>query len=66
MNDLHKYVYKGPVMEFDRLIAEDWYGETMAVSERKARSNLTYQFKTKNNRVLETRIKLPGKNKMVD
>ena len=45
MQDYHKYTYDGPVMEFDRLLADHWKGETMAPSEKKARSNLIYQFK---------------------
>lgn len=65
MPEYRKYSYKGPVMEFDRLIAEDWYGETMAVSEQKARSNLIYQFKKNNSRIVGTRITLPGKIKTV-
>lgn len=64
MDGYSKYTYKGPVLEFDRLIAEDWYGETMAVSEKKARSNLIYQFKKHNSRVVGTKITLPGKIKM--
>lgn len=62
----HKYVYDGPVMEFNKLIADHWKGETMAPTESKARSNLTYQFKKKNNRIAGTKITPPGKLKMVD
>ena len=65
MSEYNKYVYKGPVLEFDKLIAEDWYGETMATSEKKAKSNLIYQFKKKNSRIVGTKITLPGKIKMV-
>lgn len=61
----HKYVYDGPVMEFDNCVADHWKGETMAPSEQKARSNLIYQFKKKNNKVNDTKIKLTGKIKMV-
>lgn len=39
-----RYIYKGPVMEFNTLLADIWEGETVAPSEKKARSNLTYQF----------------------
>lgn len=39
------YRYCGPVMLFGKCIESTWYGETWATSERKARSNLTYQFK---------------------
>lgn len=62
----HKYVYDGPVMEFDTCVADHWKGETMAPSEQKARSNLTYQFKKKNNKVTGTKIRLTGKIKMVN
>lgn len=64
MNDYHKYTYDGPVMEFDRLLAGHWKGETMATSEKKARSNLIYQFKKQNSRIVGTKITLPGKIKM--
>ena len=39
------YRYDGPVMEFDKCISNRWQGETTASSEKKARSNLAYQFK---------------------
>lgn len=64
MQDYHKYTYDGPVMEFDRLLADHWKGETMALSEKKARSNLIYQFKKQNSRIVGTKITLPGKIKM--
>ena len=41
------YSYDGPVMEFDNCVANRWIASTRAVSEKKARSNLTYQFKKK-------------------
>ena len=64
MQDYHKYTYDGPVMEFDRLLADHWKGETMAPSEKKARSNLIYQFKKQSSRIVGTKITLPGKIKM--
>lgn len=64
MQDYHKYTYDGPVMEFDRLLSDHWKGETMAPSEKKARSNLIYQFKKQNSRIVGTKIILPGKIKM--
>ena len=63
---MNKYVYDGPVLEFNKLIAEHWKGETMAVSESKARSNLAYQFKKSHGRVVLTRLSLPGKITMVN
>lgn len=53
-----KFVYEGPVTSFGKLIANNWHGETWAVSEAKALSNLSYQFKTETNRVAGTRIEL--------
>ena len=64
MQDYHKYTYDGPVMEFDRLLADHWKGETMATSGKKARRNLIYQFKKQNSRIVGTKITLPGKIKM--
>lgn len=57
---MNKYSYDGPVMEFDRCIANRWKASTYAVSEKKARSNLTYQYKKKNNKLPNTMITLPG------
>ena len=61
----HKYVYDGPVMFFNKLVADHWKGETMALSESKARSNLSYQAKKQLNLIAGTDVKLPGKIKMV-
>lgn len=57
---MNQYLYDGPVMEFGTCISNRWRGTTYAVSERKARSNLVYQFKKKNNRVPGAKITLPG------
>ena len=63
--DMNLYLYDGPVMEFDNCVANRWTASTRAVSEKKARSNLTYQFKKKNNRLPGTKIILPGKISLV-
>ena len=63
---MNQYSYDGPVMEFGRCIADRWKASTYAKSEKKARSNLAYQFKKKNNRIAGTQISLPGKIVMVD
>ena len=55
------YSYDGPVLEFDKIIANHWKAQTYAVSEAKARTNLAYQFKTSTGRVPRTKITLPGK-----
>lgn len=63
---MHRYVYIGPVMEFNRCIADKWEGETVAPSESKARNNLIYQFKSENGRAVSSRISLPGKIIAID
>lgn len=54
------YTYKGPVLEFGRCIENNWFGETYAVSEKKARNNLAYQYKVITGRLPRTKIYLPG------
>jgi len=56
-----RYFYKGPVMEFGKCIAFVWHGTTCAVSEKKARSNLVYQFKKEFGKLPGAKISLPGK-----
>ena len=46
-----KYVYEGPVLEFEHLLTDKWRAETLAPTKRKAISNLQYQFKKNNNRL---------------
>jgi hypothetical protein len=60
-----KYIYEGPVMIFGICVMNKWKGETTAVSESKARSNLAYQFKKQNRRAATSNITLPGEIKMV-
>lgn len=57
---MNRYFYNGPVMEFHNCVQRDWLGETFAVSEKKARSNLIYQWKKKHNRCVNSKISLPG------
>lgn len=64
--EYHKYRYDGPVLVFDTCVANHWKGETMAPSEKKARSNLTYQYKKQNNRVAGAKVTLPGKIEMLN
>lgn len=58
---MNTYSYDGPVMEFGICVADRWKGRTTASSERKARSNLAYQYKKKNRRLAATNVSLPGK-----
>ena len=55
------YSYKGPVYEFNKLVAHRWSSQTYAASEAKARINLAYQFKKETGRVPRSKITLPGK-----
>lgn len=58
---MQKYIYEGPVMEFDVIAQSHWKGETMANSPGKARSNLAYQWKKTHGRVPTSKVTLPGK-----
>ena len=57
---MNLYSYNGPVLEFDKIIANHWQSQTYAVSEAKARTNLAFQFKRETGRVPRTKITLPG------
>ena len=58
---MNTYIYEGPVMEFERCIADRWKAKTMAASENKARSNFAYQYKKSNNKLPTAKISLPEK-----
>lgn len=58
---MNHYSYNGPVMEFERCVADRWKASTYAVSEAKARSNLIFRYKKENGKVPNARITLPGK-----
>ena len=60
-----RYLYDGPVMEFEKLLTDRWRAETFAPTKCKAISNLQYQFKKKNNKMPNSKIVLPGKLRMV-
>lgn len=66
MQEYHKYVYEGPVVFFGKCVASNWKGETMAPSESKAKSNLSYQAKKQMNLIAGTNVKLPGEIKMIN
>lgn len=55
------YSYDGPVLEFDKVVANRWRAQTYAVSEAKARINFAFQFKKETGRVPRSKIALPGK-----
>lgn len=55
-----KYTYDGPVMEFTTILTWHWAATTYAPSEKKARSNLAYQYKKQYGKSSDSRITLPG------
>lgn len=55
------YLYSGPVLEFDRVVANNWRAETHAPTEAKAYANLAFRFKKDTGRVPRTKITLPAK-----
>lgn len=60
----NKYIYDGPVLLFDTLVADHWKGETMAPTEKKARSNLEYQVKKQMKLAANSKVSLPCEIKM--
>ena len=60
MNQI-KYEYSGQIIEFGKVIMENWTGSTYADSEKEARRNLSYQFKKKYNKLPNAKIELKGK-----
>ena len=62
----HRYYYNGPVKIFDRFVSTHWESETIAVSETKARSNLSYQYKKSHNLIASTKVTLPGEITVID
>lgn len=62
---MNRYDYEGPVMEFDQCISNNWKGTTFAPTEKKAKSNLAYQYKKKHGKIASTKISLPGKVRLV-
>ena len=62
---MDKYVYQGPIVLFGRCVANNWKAETFAESEKKARSNLSYQAKKACNISASSKVTLPGEIKIV-
>ena len=58
---MYLYKYSGAVKRFGLVVHSHWKGYTYAVSEAKARSNLTYRFKKEYGLLPNTKITLPGR-----
>ena len=63
---MYRYIYDGPVKEFNKVITEKLKGETMAVSEKRASDNLAFQFKREFGKSLNSKISFPGKIMFID
>ena len=63
---MHLYSYDGPVLEFDQCVAYHWVASTYAVSEKKARSNLAFQYKRDHKKLPSAKITLTGKIKRLE
>lgn len=63
---MKKYRYSGPVVQFGKCICNRWTGETIAPTERKAKSNLSFQFKMQNRNAAGAKISLPGKLEILE
>lgn len=58
---MNVYCYTGPVLQHGQVICNRFYGETMAATAEKARSNIAYQFKKKYGLVPNASITMPNK-----
>ena len=61
MTKYQRYTFAGTVKDsFSRIICHAWHGATYAVSEEKALSNLSYQFKQSAGLATHSRVVLDG------
>lgn len=58
---MYEFYYDGPVTKFGICITNRWKGTTFAMSAKKAKSNLIYQFKKQYGYTSNTKIDIPGK-----
>lgn len=61
MMKYQRYTFAGAVKDpFSRILCQAWHGATYAVSEEKAMSNLSFQFKKSAGLAFHSRIVLDG------
>lgn len=60
-----KYIYDGPVMIFERCVANNWRAETIAVSPSKAKNNLKFRYKKEHNMIASSKVDLPGQVRLI-
>ena len=61
-----RYAYDGQVTQFGKVINRNWYGETAAVSDKKAKSNLIFQYKEQYGFEPFAKVELPGKVYLIE
>ena len=61
-----EYIFSGSVMQFGREVYRNWTARTHAVSEGKAKSQLTYRYKVENKLAPSASIQLDGRLTRVD
>ena len=55
---MNYYTYEGAVMNnFNQVITNNWTGETYANTDKKAKSNLSYQFKKEHGLMQTAKVK---------
>lgn len=57
---MNLYLYEGPVTSFGKPVANRWRGSTYAMSDKKAKNNLAYQYKKQKHLSATSRVELPG------
>ena len=61
---MEHYIYEGPVMNnYNQIITSKWEGETYANTDKKAKSNLSYQFKKEHGLLQTAKVILVNKVK---
>lgn len=63
---MNRYSYDGPVLSFKKCVTNRWCANTCAVSESKARNNLTHQYKEQFALEANAKITLPGKILLIE
>ena len=56
---MYYYSYDGPVMSFGRCVTRRWKSHTYANTDKKAKSNLAYQYKKQFGLASNANISLP-------
>lgn len=56
-----KYTYNGAVYCYNDIVSHNWSGQTFAMSEKQAASNLAFQFKKLMGYIPSTPVRLAGK-----